>query len=192
MERWRHSWRDLPRSLRDPGIDPRRADWIPSCPARRKIFLVAISLSSAIPKAASGSICSHCAHDDCGRSLSTTDDFPLFIKGVAAESGGESTVTSAPLSSPLTRTIRFSFRTGIIIAITVSAIGGVSVRFGHRLHDRCGEWNRDPRSSVVRSQARDGQHRMELRRQRVAIGGRIIANRIRHKQAAGDSIQTIR
>jgi len=56
--------------------------------------------------------------------LSTTDDFPLFIKGVALETGGESTVTVGATEFTFNSQDQIQLPNDNIIAVTVSTLGG--------------------------------------------------------------------
>ena len=55
---------------------------------------------------------------------STTEDFPLFIKGIALEANGESTVTIGVTQFTFNSQDQIQLPNGNIIALTVSALGG--------------------------------------------------------------------
>jgi hypothetical protein len=61
---------------------------------------------------------------------STTEDFPLFIKGVGLETGGESTVTIGATQFTFNSQDQIQLPNGNIIALTVSALGGSAFVLG--------------------------------------------------------------
>jgi hypothetical protein len=61
---------------------------------------------------------------------STTENFPLFIKGVALETGGESTVTLGATQFTFNAQDQIQLPNGSIIALTVSAPGGSAFILG--------------------------------------------------------------
>ena len=60
---------------------------------------------------------------------STNDNFPLFIKGVALDTGGESTVTIGATEFTFDSKNQIQLPNGNIIALTVSALGGPAFIF---------------------------------------------------------------
>jgi hypothetical protein len=61
---------------------------------------------------------------------STTDDFPLFIKGVAIDTGGESTVTIGATMFTFNSQNQIQLPNGNIVALTVSPLGGSAFVLG--------------------------------------------------------------
>lgn len=61
---------------------------------------------------------------------STTDEFPLFIKGVALETRGESTVTIGATQFTFNSQDQIQLPQGNIIALTVSTLGGSAFILG--------------------------------------------------------------
>lgn len=55
---------------------------------------------------------------------STADNFPLFLKGVALEAGGESTITIGATEFTFDSNDQIQLPNGNIVAVTVSALGG--------------------------------------------------------------------
>ena len=61
---------------------------------------------------------------------SATEDFPLFIKGVALATGGESTVTIGATQFTFNSQNQIQLPNGNIVALTVSALGGSAFILG--------------------------------------------------------------
>jgi hypothetical protein len=73
---------------------------------------------------------------------STNDNFPLFIKGVALDTGGESTVTIGATEFTFDSQNQIQLPNGNIIALTVSALGGPAFIFNT-------DFTLDPISGIV-------------------------------------------
>ena len=74
---------------------------------------------------------------------STVEEFPLFIKGVAEESGGETTVTIGATEFTFNSQDQIQLPNGNIIALTVGSLGGSAFILGT-------DFTLDPANGIVR------------------------------------------
>jgi len=80
---------------------------------------------------------------------SSSCDFPLFIKGVALDAGGESTVTMGAMQFTFNSQDQIQLPNGNIIALTVSTLGGSAFVLGT-------DFTLDPVNGVVTRLASGG------------------------------------
>jgi hypothetical protein len=93
-------------------------------PGARKMFLVSENFVERDPEGGVWTYLISVALTTLAVEPSTVEEFPLFIKGVAEESGGETTVTVGATPFTFNSQDQIQLPNGNLIAITVSAIGG--------------------------------------------------------------------
>jgi len=93
-------------------------------PGARKIFMVSEKFVERDPEGGVWIYLISIALMTLAVEPSTVEEFPLFIKGVAEESGGETTVTIGATEFTFNSQDQIQLPNGNLIAIAISAIGG--------------------------------------------------------------------